>query len=334
MAGSGRFARDSTDIRFTTDQNTTGAEMRDAVTGRLGQGLVRFAVQTAAAAQLRVVSANAMLGEEAPAPARDPWNFWVFSTRLDAELNGESREQERQFELSLDADRVTERWIVDLGAEATYEEQEFELTDRTIRSVRRDYEANASVARAIARLWSAGVSTDVGTSSFRNQDLYFRTAGLLEYSFFPYEEFSRRRATLQYSVGVRHFDYEEVTIYDRLTEQRADHELELTVQFRQPWGSATVELSGAHYLDDVRRNSLSSFLNLNVRLLRGLSVDVSGHYERVRDQIYIPKGDASDEEVLLRRRALETGYRYGTSIGLRYTFGSIYNNVVNPRLDG
>lgn len=46
-----------------------------------------------------------------------------------------------------------------------------------------------------------------------------------------------------------------------------------------------------------------------------------------------PKGDASDEEVLLQRRALETGYRYGTSIGLRYTFGSIYNNIMNPRLE-
>jgi hypothetical protein len=71
-----------------------------------------------------------------------------------------------------------------------------------------------------------------------------------------------------------------------------------------------------------------------VRLVRGLSLDLFANYERVRDQIYIPAGDATDEEVLLQRRALETGYRYGTSIGLRYTFGSIYNNIVNPRLDG
>jgi hypothetical protein len=66
--------------------------------------------------------------------------------------------------------------------------------------------------------------------------------------------------------------------------------------------------------------------------MRGFSLDLFGRYERVRDQIYIPEGDASDEEVLLRRRALETCYRYDTSVGIRYTFGSTYSSVVNPRL--
>jgi len=42
---------------------------------------------------------------------------------------------------------------------------------------------------------------------------------------------------------------------------------------------------------------------------------------------------ASLEEILLRRRELETSYYYYFSIGLSYTFGSIYNNVVNPRFD-
>ena len=336
MAGRGRFDGDSTGFRFATRQTSTQTEDRDAITARIAQGLVRYALLTSAADQLSVLSTAEPSGASGTpaAPTRDPWNFWVFSAQANAELEGESREQQHEVELSFSADRVTEDWKLGFEVEGTHDEQEFELTDRTVRSVRRDYEANAEVARAIARLWSAGVRTDVGTSSFENQDLYARVAALLEYSFFPYEDFSRRRVTLQYSAGVRHFDYDEITIYDRVSEQRADHELELTVQYQQPWGSATVELSGAHYLDDVRRYNLSSYLNLNVRLIRGLSLDVSGNYERVRDQIYIPKGDASDEEVLLQRRALETGYRYGTRIGLRYTFGSIYNNIVNPRIDG
>jgi hypothetical protein len=32
-----------------------------------------------------------------------------------------------------------------------------------------------------------------------------------------------------------------------------------------------------------------------------------------------------------RRQQLATRYSYFTSFGLTYTFGSIYNNVVNPR---
>jgi len=43
------------------------------------------------------------------------------------------------------------------------------------------------------------------------------------------------------------------------------------------------------------------------------------------------KGDASLEEILLRRRMMETTYSYFALVGVSFTFGSIYTNVVNPR---
>ncbi|MFH1686770.1 MAG: hypothetical protein ABIE70_04525 [bacterium] len=43
------------------------------------------------------------------------------------------------------------------------------------------------------------------------------------------------------------------------------------------------------------------------------------------------KGEASDEDVLLRRHELATSYDYYMSVGISYTFGSIYNDVVNAR---
>ena len=52
------------------------------------------------------------------------------------------------------------------------------------------------------------------------------------------------------------------------------------------------------------------------------------------DQINLPKGDADLEEVLLRRRQLETNYEASVSFGFRYRFGSVLNNVVNPRFGG
>ena len=51
----------------------------------------------------------------------------------------------------------------------------------------------------------------------------------------------------------------------------------------------------------------------------------------MKDQIYLPAGGATQEEILLQRRQLGTAYQYYASIGFRYTFGSIFNNVVNPR---
>jgi hypothetical protein len=45
-------------------------------------------------------------------------------------------------------------------------------------------------------------------------------------------------------------------------------------------------------------------------------------------------GDATEEEVLLRQRELESGFEYNFRVGFSYTFGSIFSNVVNPRFGG
>jgi hypothetical protein len=51
----------------------------------------------------------------------------------------------------------------------------------------------------------------------------------------------------------------------------------------------------------------------------------------LHDQIGLRKEGSSLEDVLLQQKQLATQYYYYISAGLTYTFGSIYNNVVNPR---
>jgi hypothetical protein len=61
---------------------------------------------------------------------------------------------------------------------------------------------------------------------------------------------------------------------------------------------------------------------------------MGGYYRRIRDQLYLSLEGATDEEILLRQKQLATSYRYFTSFGISYRFGSIFNNVVNPRFGG
>jgi hypothetical protein len=70
---------------------------------------------------------------------------------------------------------------------------------------------------------------------------------------------------------------------------------------------------------------------MSVRLAKQLSVYFEIESEIIHDQLYLPKGDASLEDVLLRRRKLATTYEISGNIGIRFTFGSIYNSVVNER---
>jgi hypothetical protein len=49
------------------------------------------------------------------------------------------------------------------------------------------------------------------------------------------------------------------------------------------------------------------------------------------DQIALPAEGVTDEEALLRLRQRATGFEFNVGVGLSYSFGSIYNNIVNPR---
>ena len=53
-----------------------------------------------------------------------------------------------------------------------------------------------------------------------------------------------------------------------------------------------------------------------------------------RDQFYLRRAGATPEEILVRQRQLATGYRYYTQFSVSYSFGSIFNNIVNPRFGG
>ena len=70
---------------------------------------------------------------------------------------------------------------------------------------------------------------------------------------------------------------------------------------------------------------------LSLRIARGLSVASEVNASRIRDQLSIPARGATDEEILLRLRRLESGYEYSFQVSLTYTFGSIFSSIVNPR---
>ena len=74
---------------------------------------------------------------------------------------------------------------------------------------------------------------------------------------------------------------------------------------------------------------LSGFLT--IRILKGLSVRLRGGVARINDQLSLVRGEASEAEILLQLQELATSYNVDGEIGITYTFGSIYNNIVNPR---
>jgi hypothetical protein len=220
-----------------------------------------------------------------------------------------------------------------MSASFDYSENRYELTAGSLTSYQRSSGQNVLVVKSLGDHWSAGFSAGTSSSRYSNYALAVEAYPAIEYDLFPYRESTRRQLIARYAIGVRSFDYDSITIYGKSAETRAAHALLIAGEARQRWGSLSIGLDASQYLDDFARRRASLRGGVSWRVVRGLEFNVDGYYEVVRDQLNIPRGTADDEDILIRLRQLQSGYSYFMSAGLNYTFGSIFNNVVNPRFD-
>jgi hypothetical protein len=109
------------------------------------------------------------------------------------------------------------------------------------------------------------------------------------------------------------------------------HSLTIGIDLKELWGTISCSAAGSQYLHDLTRNRLVFDSKLSFRLVEGFSLWLAGTVSIVHDQLGLPKLGATPEEVLLQRRELETSYYYYGGLGLSFTFGSIYSDIVNPR---
>lgn len=302
--------------------------------------LAEYAAETGAGAHLDIAFAPkaavpAAAGTAPPVVQRDPWNAWIFRAGANAYMNGEQSSTDRSYSYSASANRTTDRWKLRVSAYRNESKSSFDLDETTtITSRVSDWSASALAVKSLGPRWSIGASSSVVGSSYSNSRRVMRLEPGLEFDWFPYAESSRRTLTFLYSVGVERYSYERETIFDKLEETIGVHSLRSALGLRQPWGQVGASVRLLQQLTSPDRTRISVDANASVRLLKSLTLNASGNYSRLRDQFTLVKGDATDEEVLLRQRQLATGYRYSFSIGFGYAFGALSNTTVNPRFGG
>jgi hypothetical protein len=334
--GLGDYAGIDGSQRYSSSSTDTTDERRHGLARMVTFGLMEFVAGLPVANRIQITLRQPPGGRQTTAqPEDDPWNFWVFAVSGSGSLTGEEAREGYRVSGSLTADRVTEDWKLNLRANGSYSRTEYELSDSdTYLYTSRSYGVNGILVRSVTDHWSVGGRTSASVSTYRNEDLRFRLGPAVEYNIFPYDESSRRQLTFQYAVGINAVNYEEETIYEKTSETLWEHSLTTLLSLVQPWGRSSLVLEASQFLHDLSKNRITFFASTRVRLVRGLTFNVGGHVSRVRDQLSLPREGASDEEILLRRRQLETSYEFGLSAGFSYRFGSIFNNVVNPRFGG
>jgi hypothetical protein len=334
--GAGGFEGRNDTLSYSAGREHTPDDVRRELTRVIKVGLMSYLTSSPLIARIDITLAEPS-GEEAPAVAstEDPWDYWVFTVGGSGNGSGESQTSNFGFSGRLSASRTTEALKISLGANASYRESSFEVPDEpTIRSFRRTYSGSALVVRSLGPHVSGGFSASVSSSTFGNQRLGIRIGPAFEYDVFPYAESTRRMFTVVYTMGVAAFDYAERTIYGVTSETRGIHGLTVGYSTRQPWGSVSFSVDASQYLHDTSKYQASLFGSGSIRLLGGLSLSLSGSYSRIHDQLSLEAGSLTQQEILLRQRQLATNYRFFTSFGLTYRFGSVVNSIVNPRLRG
>ena len=333
VLGRGRFQGQADTLKTYTRADATEDDIRKAIAQRMGLALARYVALSPAADRftLRYTAPDAEHAAVTQA-VRDPWNYWAFRLRFNTFLNGEQSYHSSNFHASVGATRTTARLKVQAQGYRSKNQSEFKIDDTTsFTSSSESYGASLLVAPTIGPHWGWAVYSEASRSTYSNQALELQFQTGLEYDIWPYAEVTRRLFTIRGLVGVKHFKYDEVTLYGETAETRPAASLETSLDVTQPWGSVGSSLEASTYLHDLSKHKLQLSGNADVRLVRGLSLSIFGQIASIQDQLFLPAGGATDQEILLRRRQLATDYSYYTSVGLSYNFGSVFNNVVNPR---
>ena len=330
--GKGGFETINYQLSFSTDANMTRDDVRKRVLENLKLGLVRFWIAKGTISEV-TVSVPTPENEDEMVKEKDPWNYWVFSVGANGYFNGQESNKSSNLGFNLSARRVTDKNKFSFRLNFNENKSTFTFDGDDIVAINNSKSIRISDVISINDHWSYGVFGNLGTSTYSNYDLYWRLRPAIEYNFFKYSESAKKQLILSYRNGLYFNDYIERSVFGEDDELLFQHSFLLGGSLRQEWGNINGEASFNQFLHDTSLKSFGFYLGANVRVFKGFNFNVGGNYRITRDQINLPAGDVSLEELLLQQQQLQSGYNYYVSLGFSYQFGSIYNSIVNPRFN-
>lgn len=328
--GIGTYASRSDTLKYRTRDTDSADEERSGLVRYIKIGLVPFASATSAIENLDIFYDAPPLEEE-PEEEIDPWNGWVFDINVSGWVNGHSSERNMGFHTGLYAERVTDKVKILTRLRGDISRRRLELSDR-IAMVNRDWgEYWGLIAYSLHENFAIGLYSRVNFHRPDNIRLNVEASPAIEYNVFPYSEYQERRIVVRYRVTPIYREYFQETVYFKTAQTMLHQSLHTQVRYDQPWGRIDFSVNASNFFHDTAINRLEFWPSLNIRIIRGLSVNMSGRYRIINDQISLPAGEISDDCRTLGSCIVPTSFDYSVSVGLNYTFGSIFNHAVNQR---
>lgn len=330
--GQNKFQNLNDTIRYVTNQSDSEDQIRFKMVKALKLGLVRYLVKTEVTDLINISFKEISKSTE---KQEDDWDFWFFTTSTNTNFSGQKNYKNLYLNSSVSANRITEDLKLSFRLSTNYNESKFTYDDGTtkqnILSAIRSHYFESYLVKAIDSQWSWGIWLGANSSTYSNIEFSLYAAPGIEFNIFPYSLSNEKQLRIDYRLRHSFSNYSEETIYFKKKENLWSHSLEANLTFIKPWGNINLSTEGGNYLHDFNMYELSVNGSVSLKLVKGLSLNFFGGYSKINNQISLRRAGASLEEVLTQRRQLETSYNYWGGFGISYSFGSIYNNIVNPR---
>jgi hypothetical protein len=337
--GQNQYTKEQKVLAFNSEPNATSSEVRQELVKTIKFGLIPYLANSPYA---RLVDINMKPEERKNATSSevrktDPWNYWVFRVGLDGTLNTEQVYESITSSGYVTANRTTDKKRIHFGAYGSYNKYTYRYEENgsmvNYTFPNSNYQFDHSTIKSMGDHWGVGYLTSYSNSTFSNnlQRIYLKAA--IEYSIFPYSEVNTRLFTISYGADVRSNKYYDTTIYYKTQEVLYGQVAQAHLSLNKKWGNVSSTLTYRNYLKDPALNNLALNVNMNVRITGGLSFYMYTSGSLVRDQVYLVKGKASEQDVLTRRRQIATDYTLYSGFGVNFRFGSKLNNFVNARLE-
>jgi len=328
--GREQFDQKSDTLHYLSLESDTDDERRTGLNKYIKVGLLPYVSEVSNLDNFEIAFIQPSKSVQTTA-REDKWNNWIFEIGGNMFFDGEESQSSIFLSGDASAERVTEAWKIELFYDRSYRRRKFDRDEGEDVFITESQFFNGEVIKSISRHWSAGLLTRGRSSTRENLDAGFAAAPALEYNIFPYAEFNEREISFQYSIQPIYNNYEDSTIFNKTREWIFEQEFSGNMEFTQPWGEIEGRMVASNFLNDFSKNRFFVDLEFDIRITRGLSLNLSGRYSIINDQVFLSKEGVTDEEQLLNLRQQSTSYSFGGSFGFEYTFGSVFNNVVNPR---
>jgi uncharacterized C2H2 Zn-finger protein len=330
--GQGEFAGMYDTLIYTSSPDQTSTIIREKRTKMLKIGLMKYVARTPLINDIEISHDAALEREEVV----DRWNNWVFELSTEPEFEIEEANKRLELRNSINISKITHDIKLEVEMDQFYDRERFLENTDTDSSLSSTYITNRKqidmlFVKSLGDHWSAGIKFDIGSSTRENYELKTEILPSIEYDIYPYAESTHRQLRILYSAGYQYNKFVDTTIYNKISEGLYLQMLNVAFEVRKKWGYINMALLGSNYFHDFSKNRIELRSSVNIRVFRGLSLRINGGVAKINDQLNLKIGGISEAERLLQLSELATKYRIGGGIEITYTFGSIFNNVVNPR---